>query len=73
MPNYRPYYPRINKNISVLIGEPMEFTDLLNKMKEQKKTPVINYNFQIRSFFLYVFILFLNCFFFEGRNTKENN
>lgn len=39
LPNRRPYIPLINKKVTFLIGEPMEFSKDLKMLKELAKTP----------------------------------
>lgn len=38
LPNYSPYIPRIMKRVTVLIGEPMEFTETIEEYRKAKKT-----------------------------------
>ena len=39
LPNKKPYIPRIKKKVTLLVGQPMEFTDDLELMRLMKKTP----------------------------------
>lgn len=38
LPNQSPYIPRIMQRVTVLIGEPMEFTDTVEEYRKAKKT-----------------------------------
>ncbi|CAH3159833.1 unnamed protein product [Pocillopora meandrina] len=38
LPNYSPYIPRIMRRVTVLIGEPMEFTETVEEYRKAKKT-----------------------------------
>ncbi|XP_044163309.1 tafazzin-like [Acropora millepora] len=38
LPNHSPYIPRIMKRVTVLIGEPMEFTDTLREFRIARKS-----------------------------------
>ncbi|CAG2192183.1 TAZ [Mytilus edulis] len=39
LPNNKPYVPRIRKKVTLLIGQPMEFTEDVELMRHMKKTP----------------------------------
>ncbi|XP_076091903.1 tafazzin-like isoform X3 [Mytilus galloprovincialis] len=39
LPNNKPYVPRIRKKVTLLIGQPMEFTEDVELMRLMKKTP----------------------------------
>ena len=39
LPCTKPYIPRINKKVTVVVGEPMDFGDLVNEMKERDEDP----------------------------------
>ncbi|XP_068730053.1 tafazzin-like [Montipora capricornis] len=38
LPNHSPYIPRIMKRVTVLIGEPMEFTDTIQEYRKARKS-----------------------------------
>ena len=42
--NYPPYYPRINKTVTIVYGEPLYFDEMVYQLKQNKKSPV-NYFF----------------------------
>ena len=41
LPNKLPYRPLINKKLTVLIGSPIYFDDMVKELKGARKTPVI--------------------------------
>lgn len=38
LPNKKPYIPRVRKVVTVLIGNPIDFTDMREKLKKEMKT-----------------------------------
>ena len=38
MPNKRPYIPQFNKKLTIIIGESIDFTELLVKLRDEGKT-----------------------------------
>ena len=40
LPNKAPYWPQIGKKCTVVIGEPIQFDDLVRDLKAANKTPV---------------------------------
>lgn len=40
LPNKKPYIPRIGKNVTINIGKPMIFNDIINEYKELKETAI---------------------------------
>lgn len=41
LPNKSPYRPQIGKKVTMLIGTPISFEDLLKKLKAEQKSAVI--------------------------------
>ncbi|XP_005099690.1 tafazzin [Aplysia californica] len=39
LPNSRPYIPQIRKHVTILIGEPLDFSSDLERLRSMKKTP----------------------------------
>ena len=39
LPNYRPYIPRIGKTVTIVMGEPMDFSGLVSQMKSAQMAP----------------------------------
>lgn len=39
LPNRKPYIPRVGKLVTVVVGEPMDFKDLVSEMKAKKEDP----------------------------------
>jgi monolysocardiolipin acyltransferase len=40
LPNEEPYVPQIGKKVSIYIGEPLIFDDLVQKMKKENRSLV---------------------------------
>ena len=38
MPNKRPYIPQFNKKLTIIIGESIDFTELLVKLRDEGKS-----------------------------------
>lgn len=39
LPSRFPYIPRVGKTVTVVVGEPMDFKELVSEMKEQQEDP----------------------------------
>ena len=40
LPNTEPYVPQIGKKVSIYVGEPLIFDDLVQKMKKENRSLV---------------------------------
>ncbi|XP_071500877.1 tafazzin-like [Diadema antillarum] len=40
LPNYPPYIPQRNKKVTVLVGQPLDFRELVDQMKEDLTSPI---------------------------------
>ncbi len=40
LPNHSPYVPRIGKKVTVLVGDPIDFSEVLEKMRAANKSPM---------------------------------
>lgn len=45
LPNYPPYIPRVGKKVTMLIGDAMDFKEMLAQMRNEKRSPVSSSNF----------------------------
>lgn len=39
LPNRTPYIPRVGKTVTVVVGEPMDFKELVSEMREKQEDP----------------------------------
>ena len=39
LPSHKPYIPRLNKTVTVVVGEPLDFGDIIKEMKEKNEDP----------------------------------
>lgn len=39
LPNSKPYIPRTGKNVTMLVGNPMDFSDMLQNLRDSKSSP----------------------------------
>ena len=39
LPNKKPYIPRFNQKLTIVVGEQIDFTQLLEGLREEGKTP----------------------------------
>ncbi|XP_077976860.1 tafazzin-like isoform X1 [Glandiceps talaboti] len=40
LPNNPPYIPRIGKTVTMLVGKPFQFQDILKQLREENRTPI---------------------------------
>ncbi|CAL4193172.1 unnamed protein product, partial [Meganyctiphanes norvegica] len=39
LPNTKPYYPRVGKKVTVVVGEPMDFGEIVQEMRDRNEDP----------------------------------
>lgn len=64
LPNYPPYIPRVGKKVTMLIGDAMDFKEMLAQMRKEKRSPVSSSNFISIHFIFYFNFQSYKLFFF---------